>query len=540
MMFKKPFFRAMPSISPIWIVPLAALLIAAWLAVNAWQQQGQEIEIIFDNASGIEVGKTQIRLKDVPVGKVTKVRLSADLSKVRVIAMLDRQVSEHLSENSRFWLVSPRISTSGVSNLGTLVSGVYIVMEPGKSGEFHGVFEGLTKPPAVESDDQGTQFMLLSETLGSVDIGSPVYYREFKVGEVTSYRLGDNGNNIELRIFIEAPHDKLVQTRSRFWNVSGLDFTVGADGVKAEMASVASLISGGIAFENGTGFEAPQRAAADHQFYLYNDRDSVLEERYTLKYFYRLKFSHSMRGLSVGAPVEFRGMKVGEVVDVQLASVANEPDSLHVYISMEPQRLDPDREPQRVEFDRQVAELVAEGMHAQLKTASIITGTKYVDLVFPENTSAGQFVLYDKFADLPTVDAFNQDLDQQMASLTRKINAIPIDRIGQDLSQSLAHLNQVLGTFAERETALKMDQTLGNISDASELFEGTMTEAQDALTEFAQAMQSVDSVMAPDSKTQYELHETFDSLQQTAQSLNRLLEKLNKKPNALIFGANDD
>lgn len=540
MKLNSPKLKTAPSISPIWIVPIAALVIAAWLAINAWQQQGQEIEIIFDNASGIEVGKTQIRLKDVPVGKVTKVRLSADLSKVRVFAMLDRQVSEHVSENSRFWLVSPRISTSGVSNLGTLVSGVYIVMEPGKPGEFHHVFQGLSKPPAVESDDQGTQFVLQSDTLGSLDIGSPVYFREFKVGEVTGYKLGDNGSNIELRIFVEAPHDKLVQTRSRFWNVSGLDVNVGADGVKVEMASIASLISGGVAFENSSGFEAPQRAVADHHFYLYGDRDSVLEERYTLKYFYRLKFSHSMRGLSVGAPVEFRGMKVGEVVDVQLAAVNNEPDSLHVYINVEPQRLEPDEEPDRQTFDHQMAELVASGMRAQLKTSSFLTGAKYVDLTFPADAKPGVFVLFDNFADLPTVSSHSEELDQQLAGIAQKINRMPLDKIGEDLSESMASLNKVMTTFAESNTAQKMDSTLANVSKASEQFEGTLEEAQAALKELTQTMKSVDSVLAPDSKTQYQLNETFESLQNAAESFNRLLEKLNQKPDSLIFGSDNE
>lgn len=528
------------SISPIWVVPLVALVIAAWLAINAWQQQGQEIEIIFDNASGIEVGKTQIRLKDVSVGKVTKVRLSSDLSKVRVFAMLDRQVSEHVSENSRFWLVSPRISTSGVSNLGTLISGVYIVMEPGKPGESHDVFQGLSEPPAVESDDQGTQFVLQSETLGSLDIGSPVYYRELKVGEVTGYKLADSGSSIELRIFIAAPHDRLVQTRSRFWNVSGVGFSVGVDGIKAEMASIASLINGGISFENGAGFEAPKRAVADYQFYLYSDRDSVQEERYTLKYFYRLKFSHSMRGLSVGAPVEFRGMKVGEVVDVQLASVDNQPDSLHVYISMEPQRLDPDEEPDRQSFDLQLAELVEEGMRAQLKTASLITGKKYVDLTFPADVSPGAFVWFDNFSDIPTMSNHGEELDQQLASIAKKVSSLPLEKIGADLSQSMASLNTLLATFVERNTAQKMDHTLANVSEASEQFEGTMEEAQEALREFTKTMQAVDSLLAPDSKTQYELNETFQSIQKMAKSLNRLLDKLNRKPNALIFGNDDE
>jgi paraquat-inducible protein B len=530
--------KSAPSLSPIWIVPLVALIIAGWLAVRSWQQKGTEIELLFDNASGIQVGQTQVRLKDVPVGKVTKIRLSSDLSKVRVYALLDRQVSRHLSENSRFWLVSPRVSASGVSNLGTLISGIYIVMDPGKPGGFQDVFTGLTEPPAIQSDDQGTQYVLLADSLRSIDLGSPVYFRQLKVGEVTSYRLAENGNNVEIRIFIEAPHDKLVLQRSRFWNVSGVEVSVGADGIKAEVGSIASIINGGIAFENTVGFEAPQRALSDHQFYLYSDRNSVMEERYTLKYFYLLKFSHSVRGLKEGAPVEFRGIKVGEVVDVQLHSVEKEPDSLHVYISMEPQRLEPDGEPSREEFDAQLENLVQQGLRAKLKTANLITGSRMIDLGFPADPAPGAFVRLEQYAEIPTVDDSAEDLEQQLNVLAKKINQIPLEKIGTDLADSLASLNNMLKVLNEQSTAAKLDKTLDNLSVASEQLEATMRGVQTAMQETTATLQSADAMLSPDSQIQYELRTMLQAVQSAAETMERLGEKLNRKPNALIFGEN--
>lgn len=536
MKLTKATLKHTPSISPIWIVPLAALVIAAWLAVRSWQQKGTEIEILFDNANGIQVGQTQVRLKDVPVGKVTRMRLSEDLSKVRVYALLDRQVSRHLSENSRFWLVSPRVSASGVSNLGTLISGIYIVMDPGKPGEFQDLFTGLTEPPGVQSDDQGTQFVLLADSLGSIDLGSPVYFRQLKVGEVTSYRLDERGNNVEIRIFIEAPHDKLVLQRSRFWNVSGVEVSIGADGIKAEVGSLASIINGGIAFENTVGFEAPRRAPSDHQFYLYPDRSSVMDERYTLKYFYLVKFSHSVRGLNEGAPVEFRGIKVGEVVDVQLHSVEKEPDSLHVYISMEPQRLDPDNEPSREEFDLQLERLVSQGLRAKLKTASLITGARMIELGFPAEPAPGKFVHSERYSEIPALDDSADDLEQQLSALAKKIDKIPVEKMGADMAQSLASISNMLKTLEERNTVAKLDQTLGNLAVASEQLESTMLEAQTAMRDMASTLQSADAVLSPDSATQYELRTLLESLQSAAETMERLGEKLNQKPNALIFG----
>lgn len=530
--------KSAPSISPIWIIPLVALLIAAWLAMRSWQQKGTEIEILFDNANGIQVGQTQVRLKDVPVGRVTRIRLSADLTQVSVFALLDRQVSRHLGENSRFWLVSPRVSASGVSNLGTLISGIYIVMDPGKPGDFRSVFTGLTEPPAIQSDDQGTQFLLLAESLGSLDLGSPVYFRQLKVGEVTSYKLANNGNHVEVRVFIEAPHDKLVLQRSRFWNVSGVNVSVGAEGIRAEVGSLASIINGGIAFENTVGFEAPQRAPSDYQFYLYKDRNSVIDERYTLKYFYLLKFSHSVRGLSEGAPVEFRGIKVGEVVDVQLHTVDKDPDGLHVYISVEPQRLDASSEPSREEFDALLESLVAEGLRAKIKTANLLTGSRMIDLGFPVGPTRGQFIRSAQYTQIPTVDDAAVDLEQQLSALAEKINQIPLDKIGTDLSQSLTSLNNLLAVFDERGTAAKLDQTLGNVSLASEQLETTMEDAQVLMRDMAVALKSVDAMLSPDSPTQYELRTMLQALQTAAETMGRLGDKLNQKPNALIFGEN--
>ncbi|MEY4588579.1 MAG: hypothetical protein RL497_655, partial [Pseudomonadota bacterium] len=263
----KPMLTPLQKLSPVWLIPLVALIIALWLAVNSWQEKGQEIEILLNAAAGIEVGKTQVRLKDVPVGKVSKMQLTADLSQVRLTVTLEREIAKHLSSNSRFWLVSPRISVAGVSNLGTLVSGVYIVMDPGEAGTFSTHFEGLAEPPAIESSVKGTPFVLRADSLDSVDIASPVYYRQLKVGEVTGYKLSENGDAVEIRIFVKAPHDKLITHHSRFWNVSGFDINLGADGLKAQMASLVSFLGGGISFENINAYENSEQARANQTFF---------------------------------------------------------------------------------------------------------------------------------------------------------------------------------------------------------------------------------------------------------------------------------
>lgn len=532
----KPKIKTVRSLSPVWIIPFVTLLTGIWLAVHTWQQRGADVEIVFDEALGITVGQTEVRLKDVPVGKVTHMRLSSDLSKVIVRVTLDRQISGHLSENSRFWLVSPRISASGISNIGTLISGVYIVMDPGEPGEYHTNFKGLIEPPAFKSDDKGTQYVLLAEQLGSLDIGSPVYYRNVRVGEVTGYKLGDNGSNVEIRIFVKAPHDRLVYTRTHFWDVSGFGVTIGADGIRAQMASLASLISGGVAFENTIGFGESRRAKSNHQFNLYSDKESIVDGRYTLQHFYLLKFSHTVRGLSVGAPVEFRGMKIGEVVEVKLDQVTRDEGSLHVIIGLQPERLNPETLPTREEFDQQIEALVANGLRAQLRSSSLITGSRYVALAFPANPKEQQFVRLEQFSQIPTQDNALDNIDQQLADVAAKINGIPLGAIGQDLADILAHVRRVTTTFAERDTAGKLDTTLTNVSTASQDFQRVTGQLERTLAQLEVTLASVDTLVAPDSTTQYELHQLLDAAKQAASSFDALLQQLHDKPDALIFG----
>jgi paraquat-inducible protein B len=528
-------FKKLRSISPVWIVPVAALIVALGLAYRAWEARGAEVEILFDNASGIEVGKTKIRLKDVEVGKVISVRLTADLDQVRVTAELDRGVSRHLSSNTRFWVVAPRVSASGISNIGTLISGIYIVMDPGEPGADQSLFVGLSEPPAIRSDEEGRSFVLQAEELGSLDIGSPVYYRQFKVGEVTSYHLSEEGDHVTVNIFVPAPYDQLVQTRSRFWNVSGFGFTFGADGLKATMASLASLISGGIAFDNSVGFEGSETARDGQRFLLYEDKASVLAGRYSLKYYYLLKFGGSVRGLSIGAPVEYRGITVGNVIEVALDNTDKGSKSLYVYIAIEPQRLYPNTRPTREETDALMSEMVEQGLRAQLKTANLVTGSRYVDLTFADEP-AGEFVRLEKYSIIPTTDDAIDQIGRELASVVDKLNKIPFDTIGRDLSGSMASLNQLLTQLEQQQTAQKLDNTLTHVENASEGLDKTLQSANGVLRQMQQTLETFDRTLAPDSELHYEMIEALKSIEEAAQSFDSLTDELNRYPNALIFG----
>ncbi len=529
-MIHKPVVKKMARVSPVWIVPIVAFVIAIWLAVQAQMEKGTEIQITFASASDIVPGQTQIRLKDVQVGVVKKIRLSDDLKNVVVTAEIDRSVSKHLSNNSRFWVVSPRISAKGVSNLGTLISGVYIVMDPGEKEGSASRFVGLSESPPLRSDEAGTHYVLQADTLGSMDVGSPIYYRQIKVGEVTGFKLADSQQHVDINFFIRAPHDAMVQKRSRFWNVSGFGVSVGAEGMKAKMASLASLIAGGVEFDNSASIGTDERAENGHRFFLHPDRDSVLEERYTIKHYYLLKFSGSVRGLAVGAPVEFKGIKVGEVVDVVLTSSDNIAKSLHVYIAMEPQRFDPEISPSREEADARMAAMVEQGLRAQMNTSSLITGSKFIDLVFMEHVDAGEFLQTENYTELPTADDSVAQITQKLDGVLAQIASIPITQIGNDLAQSMSSLKSILSTLEKENTAEKLDGAVAGL-------ENTLSSAALTLEEMEDLLENVNHTISPDSEVKHELASMLKALSEAATSLQLFMDELKRHPNALISGA---
>ena len=254
--------------SIVWLIPLLAALIGGWLAVKAIRETGPTITIIFKSAEGLVPGKTEIKYKDVTVGKVQRIQLSEDLAQVLVTAAMSREVAAHLTQDTLFWIVRARGAVGEVSGISTLLSGAYIGMMPGRSGKVVHRFEGNEKPPAIFRDTPGRQFTLRAEQLGSLDIGSPVYYRQVKVGRVTNADMAQDGTGVLLEIFVEAPYHHQVKQSSRFYNASGLDMKIGTDGVRIDTPSLASLLVGGISFYTAGDIKTSSPPAANQIFTL--------------------------------------------------------------------------------------------------------------------------------------------------------------------------------------------------------------------------------------------------------------------------------
>jgi paraquat-inducible protein B len=523
-------------LSPVWLVPGIALVIALAMGLRAWQQQGTHIDIVFAEAGGMEVGKTSVRLKEVPVGKVVKMALSQDLRQVIATVAIDRAMSQHLSENTRFWLVQPRVSTSGISNLGTLVSGVYIVMDPGAPGPDKSRFEGLNEPPAVQSDDKGTQYVLKAATLGALDIGSPVYYRELRVGEVISYQLAADGQSVEARIFVKEPYDRLVASSSRFWNVSGFDVSLGMEGVTAEMTSLSSLVLGGVAFDS-PGFSAGSKAVPHQRFRLFDSRASAETGALQNLVTYRLRFSHSVKGLKVGAPVEFRGLPVGEVQGISMQTPEPGSGQLEVVIGMAPALWRPDIT-DKPAFDQLLRGLMAKGLRAELKSQNPLLGGQYIEWRYlaPETAPWQAAPANEPLEYLASLDRPPDALLSQLESLAAAAARLPLDALGRDLSASAASLKAILGTLETQKTAQHLHNTLVNTDKATAELSARLAEARVTLAQLTQTLKSVDHAIAPDSQMHAEFIDTLNAVAEASDSFDRFVEELYRYPSSLVFG----
>ncbi len=441
-----------PRISLIWFIPLFAALIGGWLIYKVKSEHGEIFTVIFNEAEGIEANKTPVRYKDVIVGKVKNVALADDLKKVHVDIQLNSQMSEHLGPKTRFWVFRPRVSINEVSGLSTLLSGIYISMDPGEPGEDQDTYIGLEEPPRITTHSEGQTFILQADRLGSLDAGSPVYYRQIRVGEVIKYELNADDDLVDISIFIRAPFHDLVRANSRFWNISGLDLEVTSAGVSAKMGSLASLLLGGITFETPHNLQVRLPVKKDSIFSLYESEKAANDKARGERLFYVMHFEGSLRGLDIGSTIEYRGIPVGKVEDVKLM-IDPEGDNVKIPVLVsfyvDQFSVFGDRD----DAEKALHSLVATGLRAQMKTANLLTGSQFIALSKPDNeqpvgeiAAAGTSDL--SYAEFPTMQGLSQQLTRSATDILEQVNlgVRDIRRLinSPDIADSMGEISKIV------------------------------------------------------------------------------------------------
>ena len=529
-------------ISLVWLLPVLAVMVGGWLAYKTLSERGPVITVEFKTAGGLTAGKTKVKFKDVDIGNVTAIDVSDDLSKVIVTAELTHGSEKFLTEQTRFWVTRPRVTASRVSGLETLLSGAYIAIDPVGGGKDQRHFVGLPEPPVITTDEPGTSFRLRSPTLGSLNLRSPVYYRHIRVGQVVDFELDKDGRAVTIEVFVTQPHDSLVLTNTRFWNASGIDMTLSADGVSLDTESLLSVLLGGVAFDNPDTIESLGEAAdADQYFPLYTNRAEAHERVYLEKERYLLIFSGAVRGLNIGAPVVLRGITVGQVLDIQLKFDAEKLDFyIPVLIEIEPERIGfpgGGRERMLADDPDILNKLVAAGMRAQLKTGSLLTGQLYVELDFHKDAPTAHLTRRGDYRVVPTLPAPLEAITTKVNRILAKVDEFPIDTIGDELSATLAGAREVVDSVALKNSLTELEQTLRQLrSLTAKLDDEFAPELSSILREAKQALKNVNGLIAPDAPLNAETGRTMRDVSAAARSIRALADYLERHPEALIQG----
>ena len=533
--------RAHYSLWLVWLVPLVAVIIGVTLGARSILNRGPTITIYFHNAESIEANKTHIKYKDVDVGIVRRVNLTKDHREVEVTAEMrgNSGIENLLVTDTRFWVERPRIGAAGVSGLGTLLSGAYIGMDAGRNATEQREFEGLDVQPAITADVPGRQFTLMATDLGSLDIGSPIYLRRVPVGQVLAYAMQPDGRHIKFTIFITAPYDRFVSAHSRFWHASGVDVDLGAQGLHVQTQSVVSVLAGGIAFQDlpdpdGATPATPPEAAEGAQFALYEQMADALRLPDSQGFDYRLLFASSVRGLAVGAPVEYRGLPIGEVTRIAVdgsGGEANPEPKIAVDVRVYPRRLPTINKsgPEDMTLDDQkkrIDPMVRRGFRAQLRSSSLLTGQLFVALDFIKNAPADHIDWSATPPVMPTAPGSLQSLQDSLESIARKLDAIPYDQLSKDLHKDLtdldATLNHVDGMVQHLDT--------GVVPEAQK----TLADARKAVDDLRKTLGTVDQTVGPQATS------ALNEVSKAATSLKGLADYLERHPESLLKGKPED
>ncbi|MBB5189834.1 paraquat-inducible protein B [Silvimonas terrae] len=522
--------RRLPSL--IWLIPIVAALAGGWIAVHAIMQRGPTITIRFDTAEGLEAGKTKIKYKDVDIGNVTGVVLTEDRQHIKVTAQLAHGTDDLLGGKTKFWVVRPRVAGGTVSGLSTLLSGAFIGIDPARQSDDQRDFVGLEQAPVVTAGQAGREFILKAQDMGSIDVGTPVFFRRVQVGEVSSYTLDKDGKGVTVKAFVHAPYDQYVTNNTRFWHASGVDVSLDANGLRFETQSLASIAIGGIAFQAPPDQPVAEAAPPDTKFTLAEDRNTAMKEADRARAPFVLYFRESLRGLSVGAPVDFRGIIIGEVkaINFELSKEKHE-ILMPVTIDLYPDRLqgrlrqgdkDLDTPAEKV---RTLNAMVAHGLRAQLRTGNLITGQLYIALDFVPGASKADIDWKQFPPALPTIPGSLTQLQDTALSIAKKLDALPIESMGKNADQALRNANKVLDNADALVNRLK--------DEVAPEAQNTLKQAQDAINQAKQTL-------SPDAPIQHNMNDTLQEVSKAAQAFRDLSDYLSRHPDALLRGQKED
>lgn len=543
-------------VSAVWLIPLLAAIVGAWLLAQHLRSKGPEIKLFIENAEGIEVNTTAIRILNVDVGRVTQIRLQPNQKGVELTARLNKDVEDLMREDTQFWIVKPRIDRNGITGLGTLVSGAYIAFSPGKSSKEAYDFKVDELPPVTAIGQSGTRIYLSGKNSKMLSVGSPILYESHTVGTVESAKFNPTTQMVDYTIFIQSPNENLLNSGSEFWLEDGINISTDGAGIRINTPRLSAIFSGAISFQTPRHLNDQKPIQNGDKFVIFNNRRELESQAGERTLFYVAFFNDSVRGLAVGAPVEYRGIKIGTVADVPYFAAGDnlrlfQSGLIPVRLRLEPYLMETGGNNQR-EVSRESREYwqneiqaaLNRGLTATLASNNLILGSKMIELrdavrgtavLKPEKEYQGHIVMATQ-----TSGGFD-DLQNKVAKLLDKINNLAIDKTVNEVNGSLKELRETLKSA--QNLLANTNQTMQNankaVNQANKLMGQPATqnlpkEINASLSELRKTLQGV----SPQSPMYQDVQQTLQSIDNTLKDVKPLVQTLKEKPNSLIFNSN--
>ncbi len=541
----KPDVKRGRNVSPIWIVPIVAVLLGIWMVGYNFYNQGTEVILSFSNADDLIAGKTKIKYLSVEVGQVEGVILNPEANGVLVKISLEKGYKTLLRKDTRFWVERVRIGAGGISGLSTILSGAYIKLAPGEGEEGARKYVGLESPPVTPVGAPGVRLVLETDNASSVSVGDPILFHGYTVGRVESMALDEFSQSVRYNAFVDAPYHKNVTSGTRFWDVSGLTLNASTEGFTFSSESIETILSGGVAFAVPAGFESGEPVEPDTVFNVFDSYKETLQKTYQHGAYYAVQFSQDISGLVPGAPVTYRGVHAGRVVKVMVRELVGQKVSgigepIPVLLYLEPGLVQMGDTPEALErLTTAIRVGVSRGLRASLQTGNLLTGSQFVTVDYypnEEDKTLGEFAGYPT---IPTVPSGLIQMTRSAKSFLDTLNTLPLEKTMNSTNSAITSMDNLLKSRETQNIPDKLNAALTSISNAA----GGLSPGSPAYEQLYGALVALRETMAsitPDSPLYKELESSLYKLNITLHNMEQLTGSLSETARVLPAPDDDD
>ena len=501
--------------------------------------QGTSIYITMPNAEGVIPGKTEIKVRSVKMGVIAQVRLADDQTTVIARGVIDKDYEHLLNDDAKIWIVKTRIDETGISGVSTLLSGVYFEYLPGTSENKTRAFTLLDNPPQIPDNIEGQRYTLTSKEASMIDVGTDIFYNGYNVGQVETAFFDWQQQTMRYGIFIRSPYENLVTENVVFWVNSALEVDLSADGINFRTSSLSKMLKGGLSFAIPEGEKPEQLAEENHRFRLSSDYKTALEHRYDEFDYYVIEFEQSIRGLKHGAPVEYRGIRIGSVEEAPAmlikgdrpAHFSTESTAVPVKIKIEFKRIFHNAKMAKEFWQGNIDNWIKKGLRASLKTGNLLTGSIYIDFDMYQDVSEFQPYHLAGLKVFPSTSSGFSVMANQVSDLLAKFNKLDMETPLENFNKTMKEYNHFAIELREllnrKDTQVlpkEFNQTLAQVETSMATFDETMLQFEKTMSDYEKG-----------SAIYHEINNTLGQLKQLAEQLQPLTKELNEQPNMLIF-----